>query len=1303
MKNYLQRKFVAAFMLLFVISGIVHAGDIKVKRTGEYEYQIEYSNNNININEIATADGTPALLPLIDNAVIEGKPGSPGNSFVFKTLRVPSNGVFEIADLKVSEEVSRYGFIAPVPSPSAYGEEVYREYNIDGEAYSGAAVRIADVKYIGKSGEEHLIQVRIAAAYFDNSTKNLVIPKKLTAKINYKPLPDNDIRRNYTKDKNTGDMLLASSNWVKITVKEEGVYSITPGMLSGLGINLNPADIETIKIYGNGGQNLSERIPDALENKMNEQEIIVRKNQSGGLEEIIFYGSPAYGFEYKDNEFMHYLNSYSNENYYLLTYGGEKGKRAVPLTPPTGETVNKPNTYIERMFFEEELYSPFPYPSSGRAWFGRNIFPKDYTNLLPNLDPQGTIGYRFSVAQRAEKSGKFLIKESNKEIANISLSYTGKYDGATRKVVNAEFPAAQLSGNRSTLLFEFSNPAGASATGFLDWYEIHYPRSFMALNNKISFFSNPALNGITEYTVNEILNGEIFAWEVTDRKSPKLLKDESNTGGMCKFRTELTEGSPKRFFLSSKKINPVIEKTQIAGIRDRNDNSDVIVITHPDLLESAEKFANYRTKQSGLSVSIVTVDNIFNEFASGVPDVTAIRDYLAYAYQNWEKKPKYVVLWGDGHYDYKNIQYNNPNFVPPYESEDDVATFSAIDSYTTDDYYVRVSGNDRIIDMAIGRLTVTDNNIGDMLVEKISRYENSSSSDQWRTQVTLVADDSQAGDSYDRSKHVGQSETLSRLYIPEFMQQKKVYLPEYRTENIPGGKRKPKVTEEILSKINTGGTLFLNWIGHGNPRVWAHEEILDRDITVQEMKNLNKFFFLTAATCDYGRFDMPDKQSGAEVMLMNDYGGAIGVFTSARVVFSDANALINQNLYRLLFTADSATGKYPTLGNAMKELKKEFSGTNDEKFFLLGDPTLTLLIPTYSVRIDSINGIALADTSEITIKALSEARINATIIREGSTEVSEDFDGIAIITMLDGDEEIKVEDTDGITTHEILKHGGALNKSSYSVEKGKFTADFIIPKDISFSDNKGRLYTYAYSPEGKFAKGSTRAFKIEGISDNPDRDDKGPDIDIYLDARTFQKGNIVSGTPLLIVDLYDESGMNTTGRGIGHRIEAWIDDDPNSIDLTDNFKNSLVNPKAGTAEELLFGLEPGRHKIKLRAWDVYNNYSVSESYFDIASSGQVVMDNFLNYPNPVMESTTLSFNHNLSTPFDAYVKIYDIFGSEVKTIRKTITDLHTSEISWDCLDNNKKSVSSGVYSVLIKAVSTNGESGIVSGTISVVK
>lgn len=1090
------------------------------------------------------------------------------------------------------------------------------------------------------------------------------------------------------------------------TIQEEGVYRITAQQLKDAGIPTDAQAAKQLHIYGRGGTELDEVVESTSNRNLIEQEIMVRTNADGSVSEVVFYASGPDGFRWGSKYAEHYIHHYASSAGYLLTVGGEDGLRSVQRPAESGTPDNRPLTVKGYVFNEEEIVNPYN-SGSGRKWLGKTIENKGsltITTILPGFVATGTVEYRMMVAHRGTSNGTFTVFENGEPLGQRVLIPVPKYMDTYSGGLAGSLYANTLSADgRSILRFQYSN-SDASASGLLDWFEISYPRGMIAQNNQFSFFSDPDLSGISEYTVNGFSGTEIYAFDVTDRANPIRVENAAPSGGLCTIRESFDSVGIRRYFITSRIQSVELHKVSFANLRALPLNTEVIVITHSALRSSADLFAQYRRQASGLSVGVVNIEDIYNEFSYGIMDPTAVRDYIRHAFTEWYTKPQYVLLWGDGHYDFKGISTTAPNYVIPFESLDPDDMNWGLSTHTTDDFFVRVAGNDTRIDVAVGRLPITSNASGEQMLEKIRQYEEESSDDDWRTRVGLVADDGATSYGSDGSIHLDQSENLARWYIPESILPRKVYMVEYPTENIAKGRRKPSVTSEYISSVNTTGLLVLNWVGHGNPRVWAHELIFERETTPSMMTNNNKYFLVTAATCDFARFDHTETQSGSEVLVMMKGAGAIAAFSAARVVFSFDNAEINQEFYKNLFDIDP-DGSVPTLGDVMFRVKQKLSGSNDEKFLLVGDPTMSLSIPNYQVAFDTINGSAISSASDIVIKALSTVTISGHISKPNLSSADESFNGIATVSLLDAERSITVVDNDIYSTvNRFTVRGAALSRGTFKVERGMFTATFVVPKDIAFSSSNARLYGYAISDDKRKAKGSTSKLVVDGFASNTYQDVAGPDISLYMDSRFFASGDVVRNSPILIVDLADETGINATGIGIGHDIEAIFDNRAQVQILTSDFTTSLESPLKGSAAKQIFGLQPGIHIVRVRAWDVLNNMSEAYTTFRIAASDEGIVTSWvMNYPNPFSESTTVRFRHNVSLPFTARVRIYDMQGRIVSENEMEMLDMQTAEYVWDGSDTDGNRLGSGVYNCVVTITDRSGITTDVAGKLALIR
>jgi hypothetical protein len=202
---------------------------------------------------------------------------------------------------------------------------------------------------------------------------------------------------------------------------------------------------------------------------------------------------------------------------------------------------------------------------------------------------------------------------------------------------------------------------------------------------------------------------------------------------------------------------------------------------------------------------------------------------------------------------------------------------------------------------------------------------------------------------------------------------------------------------------------------------------------------------------------------------------------------------------------------------------------------------------------------------------------------------------------------------------------------------------------------------------------------INGTDTSAAQDNKGPEMNIYFNSLSFRPGDVIPEAPVLIVNLKDESGINAAGSGIGHRIEAWLDDQNQSTDLTQYYKSKLDTYQEGIVEYQFGKLSPGTHSLRLRAWDVFNNASTSETIFDVLVSQGLKISEVFNYPNPFSGQTAFTFNHNQILPVDTEIKIYTIAGRQVNSIKKAnITDKFV-KVEWDGRDKEGDQLANGIY------------------------
>jgi hypothetical protein len=399
-------------------------------------------------------------------------------------------------------------------------------------------------------------------------------------------------------------------------------------------------------------------------------------------------------------------------------------------------------------------------------------------------------------------------------------------------------------------------------------------------------------------------------------------------------------------------------------------------------------------------------------------------------------------------------------------------------------------------------------------------------------------------------------------------------------------------------------------------------------------------------------------------------------------------------------------GRYISIGEAMYKTKQELFGDNDEKYLILGDPALHLQMPNDIITFDSINmkfvdeDPTIPDSSIINIKALQKVTVTGSVRLASNYSVDDSFDGTVLVTVKDSDIELKVKDPIDNVTHTINEQGNVLARSTFAVKNGQFIGSFIVPKDIGFTNKRGRMLGFAYTQDDVTAKGSTRGFKVGGIESVSEPDTDGPTIAIYLDNRTFQPGNLVRRNPLLIVDLSDNTAINATGAGIGHNIEAWFNSDRIPVDLTAEYQADLSDARRGTAQKRIFNLKTGTNSVRVRAWDIWNNYSETETYFRLADNdSNLITEGLFVYPNPTNQFANIGFIHNQSLPTEAEIRIFDMNGRLMKKETLEKQELHTWTYRWDCTDMQRTPVPMGVYLCVMHVKQQNGPGTTLHGKV----
>jgi hypothetical protein len=1077
--------------------------------------------------------------------------------------------------------------------------------------------------------------------------------------------------------------------WYEIEVKNDGLYKINASTLSAAGINLQELDPRTIKIYNHGGNRLPPDIQSYSENPVGplETAIFVAGEEDGRFDSedyILFYGTGAGGWYYSDvtNDFTFIQHPYDTKNIYLLTFGDVSGKRMQEVSSPSSGASVTDTYFMERVHYEEDKYNLL---ASGIDWYGYRFFGKtqdvslnydiDRLSTTPNqvkmmIKFKGGSGlkyldddpyrYYFSVWINSDKAPSsvitdFPVREEHSEIASLQFNSTDYLK----------------EGNNSIYIKYTGNLESCNA--YLDWIEFHYPRDFEAINDQLIFYTN-STGQIVHYNIGGFTRQDVFLYDISNPVDVKIINTPSGVqNGILSINLDLSDTIPKRILVSSLNSGKIVNVNSLSrrqprlNLMDPTLHADLIVITHPSFESYANEIVDLRENGfDPIEGIVVNTDDIYFYFSSGVKDVIAIRNFIRYAYNNWSApRPSYVLLFGDGHYDYRNIALADTNRVPPFEISADLE----LNSRESDNFYTDVNFNSTnfssiIPDLAIGRLPVESDIDCRRIIEKMTVYDKNSYKDGWQTTVTFVGDDEVAGSSDNEWRHQEQAETMAELSELKKFIKKKIYLSAY--ESVPGGfgRVKPKANQAIIDQLNEG-TLIINYVGHGSPTIWAHESVLDMTRDLNRIQNENKLPLWIAATCDFGKYDDPHDQSFSEALIWQEDRGAIAVISSSRLVYSGQNFAFNSRLLTNLFPSGAPSRR---LGEA--HLLAVGSRDNDQKYHLFADPSMYLADPRNHVSINSI--------TPDTLKALSKVTITGSVSLGPGQDKITDFDGGAFLIVNDA----SYENVNTGGPNDYTLFGPRIFKGEISVTEGSFSSQFIVPKSIQYSDRPtGRSTIFAWDDNsGKQALGYVDTLLFMGTSENLS-DDEGPEISLFFDDRdNFRDGDLVSSSPVLTAEILDNSGINLT-QEVGHRIEIKIDDEA-SKDITSFFAYNRNSYSEGKLTYHLDDLESGEHYLKLEAWDNLNNPSNEEISFRVSNSEGLVLSDVVNYPNPFSNETNFTFQllgGDAGTEIE--IKIYTITGRLIRTLRNLVPPLDgfNYDYYWDGRDDDGDLIANGVY------------------------
>ncbi len=1106
--------------------------------------------------------------------------------------------------------------------------------------------------------------------------------------------------------------VLKNGSWFKFKVSANGIYKITYNDLQKMGMDVSGIDPRNIRIYGNGGQMLPESNAAPRFDDLAENAIYVAGEGDGNFgpnDYILFYakGTATWNYSGTGNEFRHQINKYSQKAVYFITPSLGAGKRITTI-PSLSQS---PNYYVHTFndfdFHEKDSLNLI---KSGREWYGEAFDVKtsySFNYGFSNLAAGSRMLIRSNVAGRGVGISTNFKLYANGSLALTQLIPAASPDYTSAYALVADDTISVPATSSLNLRLDFYKGGSTTPLGWLNYFEINVLRNLSFTIGQMDFRSAASIGkGVSEFSISDAPSN-IEVWDVSDFVNPKIING-SMAGNTYSFRVN-TDSLHEFVAHDGSGFNTIEDGTAMANQNLHGlGQYDMVIITYPAFESEANRIAQLHADLENMTVAVIPVDLVYNEFSSGIQDITAIKDLMKMFYDragsNTALLPKYLLLFGDGSFDYLDRISGNTNFVPTFESWNSLEPTA---SYLTDDYYGFLDDTESgsyggRLDIGIGRMPVKDLEEARNCVDKLYRYTarrdlatqtpvcsgystGVSNLGDWRNVICFVADDSDKSGEHFLEESDKIAENIDTVY-PNYNLDK-IYFDAYVQESTPGGQRYPDVETAINQRVDKGA-LIINYIGHGGEIGWAHEQVLGI-ADINKWSNIYNMPLFVTATCEFSRFDDPGRSAAGEYTYLNPNGGAIALFTTTRLAFSGSNADLNTIFFSNVLKKTS--GKYPAMGDVVRKSKNDYSCASViSNFVLLGDPAMRLAYPEFNVITSTINTHPVGGTD--TIKAMAKVTVTG-YVEDNAGNKKTDFNGIIYPTVMDKRLKVTSRGNDAGSPINFFMQKNNIYKGKSSVVNGDFTFSFIVPKDIAYNFGKGRISYYSQNGTTD-ANGNFEQFIIGGTESFTNTDNGGPSIHLYMNNERFVSGGLTDPNPLLLAIVSDSSGINTVGTGIGHDVSAVLDENTDkTVVLNDYYEADLNTYKSGRVRYPFSKLAVGSHSLNFKAWDVFNNSSESSLDFVVAESASLALSHVLNYPNPFTTYTEFWFEHNQPCcGLSVQIQIFTISGKLIKTINAAVqtNGFRADPIPWDGTDDFGDPIGKGVY---IYKLSVRGNDG----------
>jgi len=1103
----------------------------------------------------------------------------------------------------------------------------------------------------------------VKISFFDQKVKGADL-KKIHYHVLEPKIVNWEIAKNWVEKSNKRlpkYLRIDDGEWITFSLTKDSIYKINGSSINSLFDPTFNFDSRSIKLFTSSGFgrdktfdesqliNLERDVPQNLV----EIPITIYGGSDGNLSNedyLVFYGRGPSGFNIDIEKAKWHQNLYFNESVYWLFIPNDNTLRGQRISTANLINTNSLETDNALFFNHYEIDNINP-QESGLLWgnklisSGASIF--DSIEILSQVQETvlngslGMIGNEKTNTRFKNTQHSIALFKDNTKISESSWSNIGPK--SINFTINSDLIEEGLNSLRITNQSKNSN-----SEPYYDYLNVSYQRKLDYLR-PFDFFTTYKASNIKF----KIYGKNVVVWDITESLKPLNLPVQSINNTY--FTISKPQNNLKRFYaFKTSDLPEIINLNVVANkkwnnLRSINNKADHLIIGPESFRDASYKLVKHRRESLYCSL-----EDIFSEFSGGNKDPIAIKYFLKWAQENWSIAPAYVLFMGDADYDYRNLTGESNLKVPTIQIGD-------INSYATDDRLVAFNG--RIPEMASGRYPARTIEEVVNFCDKIIEFEINMKEGFWKQKVTLVADDplrpeKDAFELATGKSHTYNSERVASI-IPEYMDTKKIYLAKY--DEIDGGLdfgiTKPTATKELLESINKG-TSIINYIGHGNSRQWAQEQLLiinENRNDIELMKTQMKLPLWIAGTCNWGHFDKINEESFAEELIRTPMDGASAVISTSRGISVTSNIQFLERIFNQIFKDKNITSL--TVGSLLQSVKT--GGSSGELFHLFGDPSMKLPLPKAVIQ----NAIIRPDT----LSTLEVGSLNAQI---------SNFSGTGSFTFQDVPYEKSIPFYFGSKKEYIsfLENGAELFKGSFTYSNNTISPKFRVPKDISFNEGFAKIKFNIVLDNGDEAVGvASNLTLVPGL---PSEDIDGPIITFLTSSgRVLKNSDHIKKGEEIKIKISDPNGINIANK-VGHEMILYDEIQSKEYLISDKFKYDINSLTSGS-----YTFEPDMNfeqvSIKLKVWDNANNPSESQISLDVSSSDVFELRSVYNYPNPFFDKTQFTFEITQSA--EIAIDIYTLSGLKIKSISSEYFNEGYGTIDWDGADQFGQYLSNGVY------------------------